>query len=118
MALIGSLFINVKGDTVNFNRNMKKASTTAKVFGQTMKRVAKVGLLFGVGLATVVAGGVLLLTKRAFKAIDATAKLAEQLEISTEALLGYQLAAGLSGTDTETLNKALLRMSKTVGEAK
>lgn len=50
--------------------------------------------------------------------LDATAKLSDELGISTEALLGFQHAAELTGTSNETLAKGLQRLVRRLGEAK
>jgi hypothetical protein len=57
-------------------------------------------------------------TKNAFKAIDATAKLASELEMSTEALTTYGMAAGLTGVNNDQLGKAIQRMVRNIGEAR
>lgn len=118
MAFIGSLITTVKANVDPFKKKIFSAAKTVRKFGKDIVGIsAKIGK-FGLGLAAVAAGGLLLYTLRAFKAIDATAKLAAELDISTSSLTSFQLAAGLTGTDTETLNKALRRMARTVGEAR
>lgn len=42
---------------------------------------------------------------------------ADRMGITTEKLEEYQLAAGLSGVETETFNASLSRLSRTIGEA-
>lgn len=118
MAFIGSLVTTVKANTEPFKKKMKGAASIAEKFGKAIKKVGIGIAKFGVALGVVAVGALVLYTLRAFKAIDATAKLASELDITTEALTGYQLAAGLSGVSTETLNKAIQRMVRTVGEAR
>jgi hypothetical protein len=81
-------------------------------------RLGTAAKAFGIGFGLVAAGALVSYAKAAFKAVDATAKLARELEISTSTLMGYQLAAGLSGVETATLNKSIEKMAKIVGEAR
>jgi hypothetical protein len=118
MAFIGSLVTTVKADTAPFRKGMTRAQReTEKLKGQ-IKGLASGALKLGGVLAALTTGALIAYTVQAFKAIDATAKLASEMEISTAKLTAYQLAAGLAGTDTATLNKALQRMARTVGEAR
>lgn len=66
-----------------------------------------------VGLTRAIAGSV----SAAAEAIDAEAKLADRLGVSTEALQGLQHAAGLSGVGQEQLSTALTMMTRQLGEA-
>lgn len=118
MAFIGSLITTVKANTGPFRKDMKKAGKRAKAFKKKLKGLAIGGAKFGAVLGGVAVAALVAYTVKAFRAIDATKKLADELEIATSELISYQLAAGLSGTNTETLNKALQRMARTVGEAR
>jgi len=62
-------------------------------------------------------GGLAYLVKRQFTAIDATAKLSDQLGIATERLQELRHAADLSGAGAETLDAGLKTMAKRLGEA-
>ena len=52
---------------------------------------------------------------RSFAGLDKTAKVADRLGISHEAVQKLGLAADLAGTDIETLGRAMLMMGKTIG---
>lgn len=82
--------------------------------GGLAKSFAKAGAV----AAGAAAAGMAVLVKRQFDVIDSTAKLSAELGISTEALGGYQHAAGLTGTANSTLEKGLQRMVRRLGEAK
>lgn len=118
MAFIGSLITTVKANTSPFSKNLKKAGKSTQAFRDSLKTVGTGIAKVGLGLGAVATGALVVYTVQAFKAIDATAKLASELDLATSSLTAYQLAAGLSGTDTATLNKALQRMARTVGEAR
>jgi len=64
--------------------------------------------------ATVALGA---LVKSQMAAIDASAKLADSLGFTTEALAGLQFAADLSGVDSEELAANMARLTKKLGDA-
>ena len=118
MAFIGSLMTLVKANTSNYDRNMKRSGKNTARFGKQIKAAGTASAKFGLAIGTGVAIALTIYTVRAFKAIDATAKLARELGIGTATLTGYHLAAGLSGVSNELLNKSLEKMAKIVGEAR
>jgi len=61
----------------------------------------------GAALALAGVGGFGYMIKRQMEVIDTTAKLSDRINISTEALIGLQHGAQISGVETETLNKSL-----------
>lgn len=63
------------------------------------------------------AAAITLVVKHSFEAVDALAKEADALGIATDKLAGLKLAAELSGVDSEQLNKALIRQTKTIYDA-
>lgn len=70
---------------------------------------AKIGLLIGTA-------GLGALTAKSFKTIDALAKTADSLGITTQKLAGLQHAANISGVSSESLTKALQRMQQGLGQ--
>lgn len=72
--------------------------------------------LMTTALAVAGIGGFGYMIKRQMEAIDATAKLSDRLGIATEALVGLQHAAKISGVENETLNKSLEIFSRRLGE--
>ena len=117
MATIATLAANLKLNTTQFSRSVKTAQRNLRNLQssamETVKRVAKIGAAF----TAAVAGGIAFFTARTFKAMDATAKMADVLGLTTEQLSSYQLAAELSGISTGDLETALRRMLKTVSDA-
>ncbi len=118
MAFVGSLMATVTANTKPFEKRIKKARKVARDFGARLKKLAVGAGKFGAALGAVAIGALVVYTVKAFKAIDVTAKLAHEMEIATEKLIGYELAAGLSGVSSELLFKAIGKMAKIVGEAK
>ena len=117
MATIGNLAAILTAKDVGFSAGLKKASSDLSRFGGVMQGVAA-GV--GIGLASMAAraatalGGVI---PHQMEAIDASAKLADTLGISTEALAGLQHAANLSGVSGELLTDSIGKMERVIGEA-
>jgi hypothetical protein len=116
---IAKLSINFGVNTAALNKGMKAAGDRIQKFSQGVGKVTKVLGVFGSALAV---GGAIIalrgLTKEAFKTIDANAKLADALGISTQALAGFQLQAELSGASAEGLNNGIREMQRRLGEAR
>ncbi len=118
-------------NTRGLDKGFRKGTTLTKRFanatrlnGQTLKNVGGFfagatvkAVKYGAALGAVAAGAAVVLIKKQFSLIDATAKLSDRLGIATEQLTGFQYAAGITGTDTEKLNKGFEFMSKALGEA-
>ena len=118
MAFVGSLMTVVDANTSRFEKGMKRASKASKKLKAQLKTAGAGAMKYGGILGGIVVAALVAYTAKAFKAIDATAKLASEMDISTEALIGYQLAAGLAGADAATLNKSLQKMARIVGDAR
>ncbi|MEM9752563.1 MAG: hypothetical protein AAF916_04180 [Planctomycetota bacterium] len=129
MATIARLKIDLIADTRGFAGGMAKAKA---VTGGFVKRVQTAngvvtrmtsgllrlgGVAGGLSLAAA-AASVTALVRRQFEAIDSSAKFADELGITTEALGGYRHAAKLTGTAQSTLEKGLQRLVRRLGEAK
>ena len=88
----------------------------SKRFGKIGPALAKVGR--GVAIAAAAAGAALsALTIRSLNAIDAQAKFADRLGVSTEALAGLEQAAKLTGVSVQNIRLGLQRMTRRVAEA-
>jgi hypothetical protein len=84
------------------------------------RRISGVSLR-AAGMATAIAAagaGLVLATKKALDHADATAKQADAIGISTDALQEYRHAAELSGVANDKLDASLLQFTKRLGEAR
>ena len=124
MATIGSLLVNLGMDTARFDKGIKKTNKKLNKFSrQAKKDIKKIGSAFaGMGKAVagigVVAGAAFaIVVKGSFDTIDAVAKTADKLGLATEALIGLQQAATLTGVANKTLNKSLVNMARVISEA-
>ena len=95
---------------------MKKGRKEVSAFSSfASNSIAKIGA----GIAAFVAVDKL---KQSFfdaaEAIDATGKAAERLGVGTEAMVGLQHGAELSGVTTQQLDTGLSKLNRTIGDAK
>lgn len=86
---------------------------TGAVESSHAKIVGVVGAITGLAGAA----GIGALVKAQMGAIDSTAKVADQLGISTEALVGLRHAADLAGVGNEEFDASLRKMQKSIGDA-
>lgn len=84
-----------------------------KVAVSTVAKVAKIGAAF----AAAAGASAIALTKMSMTAIDNLSKTASKIGVTTEALVGLQHAAELTGVSTDTMNMALQRLTRRVSEA-
>jgi len=92
-----------RGAFGTFNRGLSAARRAVFSF--------KSGLTALVGVA-----GLGLLVKKTLETVDANKKLADRMGLSTKQLGGYELAATLAGESITTVQKALEKMEKNLGE--
>lgn len=114
---VGKLATVLTANTSPFERGMKKAEATVKRFGSSIAAVAKRTAQFGAVAGAVAVGGMAVMVRRQFSAIDATAKLSDRIGIATEKLIGLRYAANIMGATTAELDKGLEQMTRRLGEA-
>lgn len=116
MATIGKLEAELGLNAGKYLDGMQRAAKRTGTFLQGLGRIAEVGQL-GRRVIDFAAGALTDLIDNQFAAIDATAKLADRVGVTTEELTGLQHAANLSGASNEALNKSLERMTRNLGRA-
>lgn len=115
MATIGNLSVSLTALTGKFTAGMRGASRTLDTFGARVKTIGAAltsTRALMTGLAT---GAAVMMTKRLADNIDATAKLADSLGTTTEALIGLRHGANLAGASAEVLEGALSQLQKRIG---
>ena len=105
MANIATLSVSVTAQTDKFHKGMKKVAAE-------IGSLASSFVTFGTVAAGAAAAGLTLLVKDSMASIAAIAKLSDRMGITTEALVGFQHAADLSGVSSEELTGALEKMIK------
>tara|TARA_R110001583_G_scaffold21308_3_gene80878 strand:+ start:26217 stop:28046 length:1830 start_codon:yes stop_codon:yes gene_type:complete len=117
MATLSTLVINVKGNSAHLQKELSKASKKAKAFAKKVRANSEkvVKSLGTIGTVGAVALGAIY--KQSSANIDALAKQADKLGMTTRALGGLQHAADLTGVSSKALNKGLLDMTVKVQDA-
>lgn len=109
-----NLVINGKDKTArafdSLNKRIKKSTVSmGKMAGRMAKATAAVGLA---GAAAGIA-----LTKASMSSLDALAKTADKIGVTTEALAGLQHAGEITGVSADVMNKSLQKMTVSISEA-
>lgn len=117
MSVLSTLVIDLKGNSAHFQKELKKANSKSKSFAKKVRAnsAAVVKSLGAIGTVGAVALGAIY--QQSAANIDALAKQADKLGITTQALAGLQHAADLTGVSSKALNKGLLDMTVKVNDA-
>ena len=114
---IGGISVRIKADMQGFRADLNRASN---MVSKSAKKMRQSGNEFGkwaaAGTAAAAAVGAAMVRSQ-MQTIDALAKTADRLGLTTQALAGLQRSAELSGASANTLNMALQRMTRRVAEA-
>jgi len=116
-ASVGSLIVNVRADTAQFRTGLKGARAQVSSFTSGIRSAVKRVMSFGAALTGIGGAGLGIMIRSTLQSIDATAKLSQQLGVTTEKLQGLRHAAELTGAGADTLDAGLKTMAKRLGEA-
>lgn len=119
---LGSLWVSLGLNTAKFDGELQRS--TNKV-GKASKRMRKsfnktsgsVSKLSGKIIALAGPAAIGYLTKKSLENIDALAKHADAVGISTESLKAMHRQAELSGVSTATLDKSIVKMTRSIRDA-
>lgn len=119
-AKVGSIYVQLGLSTATFQRGLQRAaSNLQKNVAKMRDRLRSLGrpIKFLTG-ALGLLGGVTFtaLIRSTLESVDALAKQADRLGVSTEALTGYRLAANLAGASNEDLLKGIEKLNRNVGD--
>ena len=117
MSVLSTLVIDLKGNSAHFQKELKKANAKSKSFAQKVRAnsATVVKSLGAIGTLGAVALGAIY--KQSSANIDALAKQADKLGLTTEALGGLRHAAELSGVSATNMDLSLQRMTRRLSEA-
>ncbi|APC46524.1 tail length tape-measure protein 1 [Alteromonas phage PB15] len=114
---IGGISVKINADTTGFTAGLNKVKRQVSDAGTKLRSNAnEYGKWASAGVAAATAVGAAMVRSQ-MSTIDALAKTADRLGLTTEALAGLQRSAELSGAGANTLNMALQRMTRRVSEA-
>lgn len=119
---VGGIQIDLSAQSAAFAADMAKASRSLNTNVARMnRRIQSMGRSFNavLGIIGLVGGatGLVLLTKNAIKSADAIGQVADKVGFTTSALQELRFAAQTTGVAQNTLDMALQRFSRRVGEA-
>jgi hypothetical protein len=114
---IGDLVARLRMDSTGFQKGSRSAIGSLGRLGSAATGFAKTAGLMAAGAVAAGAAIAVFGTRRQYAAIDATAKLSDQLGITTEKLLGLRHAAELTGAGAKGMDAGLATMAKRLGEA-
>lgn len=114
---IGGITVKINADIDGFQAGLNKVNRRVSEAGTKLRSSAnEYGKWAAAGVAAAGAIGAAMVRSQ-MQTIDALAKTADRLGLTTEALAGLQRSAELSGVGANTLNMALQRMTRRVSEA-
>lgn len=116
-AKIASLVVELAANSASFNSELAKSKKEAHTWAKEIKGYAKIGAGSIAATAAVTSAALTVLIKQQMTSIDATAKHADKLGITTQALAGLRHQAELNGVSQEKLDMGLQRMVRRVAEA-
>ncbi|MCE5185073.1 MAG: hypothetical protein LLF76_02990 [Planctomycetaceae bacterium] len=116
MSTISTIAIKITGNADSLNRATSQADGYLKRLHTSVNRLAGILTTMGVAAAGVAVYGMARMVKSQMEAIDATAKLADRVGMSTESLSAYQHAAQLAGLSSEEFNKGIEIFVRRLGE--
>lgn len=117
MSTIATLNVSVTANTYQFAKGMKTASHAVNEFTIAAGALIAKSVEIGAALAARTVEGLAQYVKSAFESIEATTKLSDRLQIGTDQLVAFQYAATSTGSSVESMNSALGRMSRFIGDA-
>ena len=116
-ANVGTLSVIVGANIRALNRGLARAARSIGNFARAVGRTARRMAMFGAAATAAAAaiGGVMV--RGQLRAIDETAKLADQVGATTENLTAMNQQAELSGSSSQALASSLQRMNRRIGLA-
>lgn len=118
MAIAGTLAVNILANTNKFQQGIGKAQKSLRGFGRQIKTIGKGVVGFGsqiLGVAAV--GGITAFSKSVIDSAVSLGEISDKLGIATDKLELMRFAAEATGVAQKSLDTALQRMVRRVGEA-
>jgi hypothetical protein len=120
MSSLARLIVTIGANSAALQKELRKAQThTSKFVDNTRKKLKSLnmagvaGVLSGAGVVT----GLQAIYREQAQVIDQTAKFADRIGISTEALSGLRWAGELTGVSQKNLDMALQRSTRRIAQA-
>jgi hypothetical protein len=115
VATIGKINIGMTTDTAPMKKGLQSAEASLASFATGASGIGgKIAAALGVGLSV---GGLAMFVKSSMDAADATNDTAQRIGTTAGELAKLRYAAKLTGSETESLDAALLKMQANLGDA-
>lgn len=114
---IGALSVLIGGDTTGLLKALKEADGAVDKHSKSMRGLIDGAAKYALALSATGAAVVSALVVRSFLAIDAQAKLARQLRVTSDGLETLHRAAGLAGIEHEQMTAATRKLDVAIGQA-
>ena len=112
MAELGDIVVRIRGDEKDLKRAVFASKVALGKLNKSLSQVSgKLGKYTGLTIAAAKATSILFIRSQ-LNAIDALAKTADGLGITTEKLQALQHVGQLTGSTNEEVNKSLARMER------
>ena len=111
---IENFTVQISANDQKFQQTLASSAGNAKRWATSVRKAINTGFLVGGGAAIV---AMTALVKKTSETIDAQAKFADVIGLTTEQFAGLQVAAQITGVELTQVNTAITRMLKNVGDA-
>ncbi|EPM5418101.1 hypothetical protein ACTM2X_002966 [Vibrio parahaemolyticus] len=117
MSDIAKLTVALYANSAQFTSELKKSQNKAKNWSDSISKTMSIAAKATAASATAAAGALVLVYNQQAAIIDQTAKFADRIGISTEALTQFRHASELTGVGAKNLDMSLQRMTRRIAEA-
>lgn len=116
-AIIGALKVVLGIDSASLDKGLKDTRLKLDNFGKGTSGVAKEIFNLRNAMIGIASGAIVALIKRSVDYADSLGETADMIGINTDALQELRYAFGLNGVSAEEFDKAMLQLTKRLGEA-
>ncbi len=117
MSDIAKLTVALYANSAQFTSELQKSQKKAKNWSDSISKTMSIAAKATAGAAVAAAGSLALVYNQQAAVIDQTAKFADRIGISTEALTQFRHASELTGVGAKNLDMSLQRMTRRIAEA-
>ena len=117
MANLSTLTIQLDGNSAKLVKELAKAQKKTNKFGKNMRRQVNAAAKSFAVMGAAAAAAMAVVVKSSLSSIDALAKTADKLGVTTEGLAGLRHAAEQTGVASNQLDMGLQRMTRRIAEA-
>ncbi|MDW3059285.1 hypothetical protein, partial [Vibrio sp. 1978] len=117
MSDIAKLTVALYANSAQFTSELQKSQKKAKNWSDSISKTMSIAAKATAGASVAAAGSLALIYNQQAELIDQTAKFADRIGISTEALTQFRHASELTGVGSKNLDMSLQRMTRRISEA-